>query len=66
MSMRRPNAFRKTDITRAAKGLIDAGVGVGGLEVEPTGKFIILAKSNFDEDKSTDLDKWAAKHATQA
>jgi hypothetical protein len=60
--MRRPSKFKKTDVTRATKAVLAAGVDVACVEVEPdTGKITI--KTSGSAEKITDLDGWMAKHA---
>jgi hypothetical protein len=40
--MRRPSAFKKTDITRAARGVLDAGLDVNRVEINKDGGFTII------------------------
>jgi hypothetical protein len=64
--MRGPSKFKKTELTRAAKALLAAGVEIGCVEIEPvTGKITIKTSSRSDAEKITDLDGWMAKHARQ-
>jgi hypothetical protein len=61
--MRRPSKFKKTDVTRAAKAVLAAGVNIARVEIEPvTGKITIMTSS---AEKSTDLDTWMARDAHQ-
>jgi hypothetical protein len=65
-SVRRPSVFKKTDITRAAKAVLAAGVDIARVEIEPaTVKITILTSSSVGDQEITDLDKWIAKDARQ-
>ena len=64
--MRRPSKFKKTDVTRAAKAVLDAGVDITRVEIEPTtGKIAIMTSSASDAEKITELDAWMARDARQ-
>jgi hypothetical protein len=64
--MRRPCTFKKTDVTRAAKAVLAAGIDIARLEIEPvTGKITIMTSSNSDAETFTDLDRWVAERARQ-
>ena len=41
--MRRPSIFKKTDVTRAARGVLAAGVPIDRVEVGKDGRIIIVA-----------------------
>lgn len=40
--MTAPARFKREDLTRAVKGVRDAGVEIGRVEIDPTGRIIIL------------------------
>jgi hypothetical protein len=62
--MRRPSKFKKTDVTRAAKAVLAAGVDIAQVEIEPTtGKITIMTSSASGAEKITELDTWMAEHA---
>jgi hypothetical protein len=62
--MRRPSKFRKTDVTRAAKAILAAGVDIARVEVEPiTGKITFMTSSS---EKIPELDTWMARDAHQS
>ena len=64
--MRRPSAFKKTDVTRVAKGLIAAGVNIARVEIEPVvGKVTFMTSNSSGSETITDLDTWMAKDARQ-
>jgi hypothetical protein len=61
--MRRPSKFKKTDVTRAAKAILAAGVDIARVEFEPiTGKITFMTSSS---EKITELDTWMARDAHQ-
>jgi hypothetical protein len=64
--MRRPSKFKKTDVTRAAKAVLAAGVGIARIEIEPvSGKITIMPSSSSGSEETTDLDTWMARDARQ-
>jgi hypothetical protein len=64
--MRRPSKFKKTDVTRAAKAVLAAGVDIIRVEIEPiTGKIAIMTSSASGAEKITELDTWLAQDAHQ-
>ncbi len=64
--MRRPSTFKKTDLTRAAKAVLAAGVEIACVEIEPvTGKISIMTSGTSGAEKITDLDRWMAENARQ-
>jgi len=64
--MRRASIFKKTDVTRAAKAVLAAGMQIARVDIEPvTGKISILTSSSLGTEEITDLDKWMAKDARQ-
>lgn len=50
--MRRPSAFKKTDITRAARGVLDAGLDVNRVEINKDGGFTIIPGKSRDDDEA--------------
>ena len=40
---RAPSTFRQQDVTRAVKAVAAAGVGIARIEIDKTGKIIIIA-----------------------
>jgi hypothetical protein len=64
--MRRPSIFKKTDVTRATKALLAAGVEIARVEIEPViGKITFITSSSSGAEKKTDLDTWLAEDARQ-
>ena len=61
--MPRPSKFKKTDVTRAAKAILAAGVDIARVEIEPiTGKITFMTSSS---EKIPELDTWMARDAHQ-
>jgi hypothetical protein len=66
--MRRPSAFKKSDLTRAVKAVQSAGLNIARVEIAKDGAIIVVpgkpdqAHDGKGEQKN-DLDKWIAKHA---
>jgi|HubBroStandDraft_3_1064219.scaffolds.fasta_scaffold2300951_1 hypothetical protein len=64
--MRHPPRYTKTDILRAVKAVLAAGVGIARVEIEPvSGKITIITSGSSDSEKKTDLDTWLAEDARQ-
>ena len=64
--MRHRSIFKKTDVTRAMKAVLAAGVAISGIEIEPaTGKITITTSGTSGAEKITDLDRWMAENARQ-
>lgn len=55
---RTPQQFRQTDVTKAIRAAVAAGLAVGRVEIEP-GKIIVIAgKAEQDAATLTPLDQW--------
>jgi hypothetical protein len=53
---RGPSKFRKTEVVRAARAMLAAGLSVRGVEVDPTtGRFSVLIGQPTED---SDLDDW--------
>ena len=64
--MRSTSKFKKTDVTRATKAVLAAGVDIAGIEIEPaTGKITIMTSGSSGAEKITDLDRLMAENARQ-
>jgi hypothetical protein len=63
---RGPLTFRQADVTRALRAVKDAGVEVARVEVDKTGKIVVVVgepdKTNA-AGPDTPLDRWMANHA---
>jgi len=56
--MRRPNSFRRSDVTRAIKAAKAAGVTVKQIEVDPAGKIVIVADVNGQLPSVLKVNEW--------
>lgn len=63
---RGPSRFRPSDVTRAVKAVVAAGVEVGRIEVDKEGRIVIIAGKGDPELLANDLDAWISKHARAA
>jgi hypothetical protein len=55
--MRGPSKFKKTDVTRAAKAVLAAGLEIACVEVGKDGA-IIVVRGKPDEPDVSPLDQW--------
>jgi hypothetical protein len=56
-------AFKQADVKRATKGAAQAGFEIGRVEIDPSGKIVLVAKEQPEAGAGKDLDKWLNKHA---
>jgi ATP-dependent exoDNAse (exonuclease V) alpha subunit len=65
---RGPCTFKQSDITKAVKAVVAAGVQVERVEVDKDGKIsVVTAKPTESATASgNELDRWMAKHADPA
>lgn len=62
--MRRPCTFRKTDVTRAAKAVLAAGLNVGRVQIDKDGKIVVIT-AKPDETATTPLDEWRLRRGSR-
>lgn len=55
--MSRPVSFRQVDVKRAVKGATGGGMAIGRVEIDPTGKIVLVAASQAEAPQS-DLEIW--------
>jgi len=60
------STFRQSDVTRAVKAVVAAGLEVAGVEVDKTGKIVVLIGKFAEAIQTNNLDAWMAKHARAA
>ena len=59
--MAKQTTFRQGDLTKAAKGLIAAGLSVAHVVVEPNGKFILTTDNGEKTEDDSAYDAWKRK-----
>jgi hypothetical protein len=59
---RSPSTFRQQDVTRALRATRAAGVDITRIEIDPSGKIVIITEAEKEREISTPLDTWMAKH----
>ena len=58
--------FRQSDLSRALKAALAAGLEIAAVEIDPTGKIVIMTGATELTAPKNALDKWMTKHADQA
>ena len=61
----KPHRPRKATLARALKQAAKAGVKVARVDVSPDGTVSLVVGEGQNEEPSSDLDQWIAKHAHQ-
>jgi hypothetical protein len=63
---RAPSTFRQQDITRAVKAVVAAGVDIARVEIDKSGKIVIVTVTATGVGPQGDLDlelqEWEARH----
>jgi hypothetical protein len=56
---RRPSIFRQQDVTKAVKAVTAAGVHIARVEIDKTGKIVIIAANAADQPAQTaEANEW--------
>lgn len=56
---RAPSTFRQQDVTRAVRAVTAAGVGIARIEIDKTGKIVIIAADRTDRvGESHEANEW--------
>ena len=57
--MRRPSKFKKTDVTRAAKAVLAAGLEIARVEVSRNGSIVVVpSKPEEGKDTNEERNEW--------
>jgi hypothetical protein len=63
---RAPSTFRQQDVTRAVRAVTAAGVGIARVEIDKSGKIVIVTATATGVGPQGDLDlelqEWEARH----
>jgi hypothetical protein len=63
---RAPSTFRQQDVTRAVKAVTAAGVHIARIEIDKSGKIVIVAATATGASPQDDLDlelqEWEVRH----
>jgi hypothetical protein len=54
----RPAAFRQADLSRAIKATVSAGLEVGRVEIDPSGKIVILPARKGERSQGDRSNEW--------
>jgi hypothetical protein len=52
------STFRQSDITRAVKAVVAAGIGVVRVEIDRNGKIVVVAGLPVHDDQDGDRNEW--------
>jgi hypothetical protein len=56
---RAPSTFRQQDVTRAVKAVSEAGVHIARIEIDKTGKIVIITANTSDQPgKMREANEW--------
>lgn len=55
--------MKQTDVTRAVKGARKAGLDVGKVEIDATGKIVVFAAPAVPSEPVSELDRWKRDRA---
>jgi hypothetical protein len=58
MNPRRPSAFRQSDVTRAVKAAVAAGLRVTGVKLSPVGIEIMTGREAKQDDPGSAVNEW--------
>jgi hypothetical protein len=55
---RAPCTFRQQDVTRAVKAVAAAGVHIARVEIDKTGKIVIISAGATEPDETREANEW--------
>ena len=56
--MRRPSKFKKTDVTRAAKAILAAGIGIARVEISRDGLIVVVSDKPSETAATVGTNEW--------
>ena len=62
--MNRPARFRQRDLDRAIRSVKNAGLTIGGVEIDENGKITVKCAAETPPPASDSFDAWKAKRAS--
>ena len=65
MSSNRRLRFKEADVSRDVKGALKAGLDVGRVEIDASGRIVLMAKGAA-ESVTSELDDWMNRNASKA
>jgi uncharacterized protein GlcG (DUF336 family) len=57
---RAPLKFKQSDVTRAVKAARAAGLNVGRIEIDPSGRIVLVSQNDNAPPAETAFDQWKA------
>ena len=58
-------AFKRSDVVRAVRAMGDAGLPIGRVEIDRTGRIVIVPKSDDAAQTNNEVEDWITKNANQ-
>jgi hypothetical protein len=55
---RAPSTFRQQDVTRAVKAVAAAGMHIARIEIDKTGKIVIIAAGATEPGETAEANEW--------
>ena len=60
---RRPQSFRQSDVTKALKATVKAGIAVARVEIDKNGKIVVVTATPQDADgEKPEKNEWDTVH----
>ena len=62
---RTPSTFRQSDVTKAVKAVVAAGLQVTVVKISARGEIVVETIKSQVQDSTAPLDQWMAQHARE-